>query len=174
MTQKLYGNLLRMAEGKEIEVLIFFDNRKRSIGLKRQALLDIALGDYVMWCDSDDELVSISDVYEATSKGVDVITFKALCRNEDGSTFTVDQRLGYPVEHISNGNGGYADIKRPPFQNCAWRRELVKGYKFPDSSYGEDYEWLVQFYPVAKTEYNIPKTIYKYNFDPAVSEAPRP
>jgi glycosyltransferase involved in cell wall biosynthesis len=174
MTRRLYDRLMRMVGDREIEVLLFIDNRKRSIGYKRQALLDIAQGQYVMWCDSDDELLSLDEVYAHAAFNVDVICFNALCRNEDGSTFIVEQRLGNPIEHKSNGKGGYADIKRPPFQNCAWRRELVKNFKFPDSSYGEDYEWLKQCYEVAKSEAYIDKIIYKYNFDPAVSEAPAP
>lgn len=171
MTRQLYDKLSDMAEGKEIEILLFLDNKKRSIGHKRQALLEIAKGKFVMWCDSDDDLISLQEVYEATNLDVDVITFKALCKNEDGSVYIVDQGLGHEIEHTSNGNGGYADIKRPPFQNCAWRRERFNRFEFPDSNYGEDYEWLKQCYEVAKTEYKIDQVVYKYNFDPAVSEA---
>jgi hypothetical protein len=173
MTNKLYGNLLSMVGDKEIEILLFMDNHKRSIGHKRQALMEIAKGDFMLWCDSDDEILSLDEIYEATAQDVDVIDYKALCRNNDGSTFIVTQKLGYEITHESNGRGGYADMNRPPFQNCAWNKKFKK-FSFPDSSYGEDYHWLEQCYKEAKTEVFIDKIIYKYNFDEKISEAPAP
>lgn len=169
MTQNLYGKLCDMAEGKDIEILLFLDNRKRSIGEKREALKNIANGKYIMWCDSDDELLSLDEIYEATFEDVDVITFKASCKNDDGSTYIVTQNLGNKVEHNSK-NGRYLDMKRPPFTNCAWSRWFKK-YPFPPINYSEDWEWVKQCLTEAKKEIHIPKILFKYNFSPDTTEA---
>jgi hypothetical protein len=115
-------------------------------------------------------MISLDEIYEATFKNVDVIDYKALCSNNDGSTYIVTQRLGNEVEHKDDGNGNYVDLNRPPFQNCAWHRKFKK-YKFPDVSYSEDWVFIKQCLENAKTEHFIDRVLFKYNFSPSVSEA---
>jgi hypothetical protein len=38
-------------------------------------------------------------------------------------------------------------------------------------NYAEDWGWLQQVLPIAKTEKHIPKIVHSYNFDPKISEA---
>ena len=45
----------------EVEILLLFDNKKRSIGKKREAILELAQGDYFWMVDDDD---GIFEVYE--------------------------------------------------------------------------------------------------------------
>ena len=40
----------------QIEHLVLLDNRMRSIGAKRQALVDIARGDFIAFVDDDDDI----------------------------------------------------------------------------------------------------------------------
>lgn len=169
MTRKLYDGLIEMVGDKKIEVLLFMDDKKRSIGAKREALKNIANGKYFCFCDSDDNLTGLDDIYEATSLDVDVITYKAECRNNDGSTFVVTQNLDNPTEHNTFG-GRYLDCLRPPYPNCAWNQRFKK-YYFPDISYGEDGIWVDKCLNEATTEHHIPKILFKYNFNLAVTEA---
>ena len=46
-----YEHLLILCEGKDIEVLAFTDNKKRTIGQKRDALVQMSNGKYVMFVD---------------------------------------------------------------------------------------------------------------------------
>jgi hypothetical protein len=64
-----------MCEGKDIEILLFLDNKKRTVGGKRDALVQMSRGKYFMFVDDDDDLVSIDEIYQATFQDVDVITF---------------------------------------------------------------------------------------------------
>lgn len=169
MSYNLYNKIIEMVGKRYIEVLMIFDNRKRSIGAKREAAKNMAQGKYFMFCDSDDELVSLSAIYRATFKDVDVIDFKAKCRNDDGSTYIVTQKLGNEVEHNTK-NGRYLNCNRPPFPNCAWHNKF-KQFSFPDISYAEDWVWVEQCLAVAETEIFINKVLFKYNFDKGVSEA---
>ncbi len=76
---KLYNEILAMCEGLDIEVLMLTDNKKRTIGEKREALKNLSKGKYFMFVDDDDSLLSIKEIYEATEKDVDVITFWQVC-----------------------------------------------------------------------------------------------
>ena len=65
MARKLFEGLTRVAD-QRVEVLLLFDNKRRSVGEKRQALLDIARGEYVTFID-DDDLVAPGYVSEILS-----------------------------------------------------------------------------------------------------------
>ena len=169
MAIRRYNNYVEMAGDKNIEILLFTDNKKRSIGYKREALKNISQGKYFMFADEDDDLLSIEEIYEATFLDVDVIDFKVRCRNDDKSNYIVTQRLGSEVEHNTQ-EGRYLDCNRPPFHICAWHNKFKK-FKYPDISYSEDWEWLTQCYPHAKKEHFIDKVLFSYNFDISVSEA---
>lgn len=169
MTQKLYGRILNMIGDKEIELLLFVDNKKRSIGEKREALKNMANGKYFFFVDSDDDLTSIDELYEAAEKDVDVITYNVLCDNEDGSTYIVKQGLNNEVEHNTK-DGRYLDCKRPAWFMSAWNSKF-KQFSFPPISYSEDWEWIKQCLTEAKTEHHIDKILYKYQFNPQITEA---
>lgn len=165
----LFDLLLEKIGDKDIEVLAFSDNKKRTIGEKRDALIKMAKGKYIMFVDDDDELISVDEIYEATSHDVDVITFKQQCKNIDGSTFIVDFGLGNKIEHNSK-KGIYLDCKRPPFHVCAWNKKFA-AYDFPAVNYAEDWGWVKQFIHVAINEFHIDKVLCKYNFDINLTEA---
>jgi glycosyltransferase involved in cell wall biosynthesis len=44
----------QITDHKEVELLGLFDNKARTTGAKRNALLDIARGEYVVFIDDDD------------------------------------------------------------------------------------------------------------------------
>lgn len=165
----LYQEILGKIEGLDIEVLMLTDNKKRSIGEKREALKNISNGKYFMFVDDDDLLFDIAKLYAATHEDVDVITFKQRCLNSDGSTFTVTFGLGNPVQHITD-NGRYLDCLRPPFHVCAWNAKF-KEHPYPSVNYAEDWGWLEKVLPLATSEIHIPEIIASYNFDPSITEA---
>lgn len=166
---KLYRELQAMCEGMDIEILMFTDNKKRTIGEKRDALKNLANGKYFMFVDDDDSLLSVQEIYDATANDVDVITFKQRSFNNDGSSYIVTFGLGNPVEHNTE-NGKYIDCKRPPFPCCAWHKDF-KRITFPSINYGEDGVWLNYAFDFAKTEIYIDKILHSYNFNSQVSEA---
>lgn len=134
----LYRKIEAMCEGMDIEVLMFTDNKKRTIGEKRDALKNMSNGDYFMFVDDDDDLIDVRELYEATLQDVDVITFQQRARNNNGSSYIVTFGLGNPIEHKTDEQGNYYDILRPPFHVCCWNKKF-KAYKFPSVNYGEDW-----------------------------------
>jgi glycosyltransferase involved in cell wall biosynthesis len=168
--EKLFAKLLKFAENRSVEVLSIIDNKIKSIGEKRDALVQNSKGKYFMFIDDDDDAENLSDVYEATFLDVDVITFKSECQNIDGSKFIVTHNIGNPIEHNTDELGNYLDCKRPPWHCCAWNRRFSY-YRFPSVSYGEDWGWIKQFLDLLQTEHYIDKIIYYYNYNPKITEA---
>lgn len=169
MARKLYYHVESLIGDKNIEIIIFLDNKSMTIGEKREALKNSSRGKYFMFVDDDDDLLSIDELYEAAQQDVDVITFKVECRNDDGSTYIVTHGLGNEIEHNTK-DGKYLDCKRPPFHNCAWR-SVFKKFSYPAVNYSEDWEFVKQCLPFAFTSIHIDKVLTRYNFDSRVSEA---
>ena len=166
---RLYSYIEYLCAGKDIEILMLTDNKKRTIGEKREALKNASNGKYFMFIDDDDSLYFIEEIYNACHGNSDVITFKSKCRNADGSEFIVTAGLKNEVEHNTE-DGKYLDCNRPPFPNCAWSSRF-KHIPFPGINYGEDWEWVKQALPLAKNETHIPLVLHGYNFNPATTEA---
>lgn len=168
--KNLISKLQENIADKKIEILCLIDNKVKSIGEKRDDLVQVSNGKYFMFLDDDDDIENLDEVYEKTFLDVDVITFKSECRNSNGSKFIVTHHLGNEIEHKNDGNGNYIDCNRPPFHINAWNKKY-KEYRFPFVSYGEDWGWLKQFVDLAQEEAYIDKIVYKYNFDPLITEA---
>lgn len=164
-----YSKYMGMIEDRNVEIILFMDNKKRSIGAKREAAKNLAQGKYFLFADDDDNLLSLKEIYDATFLEVDVIDYKIECTNNDGSKFIVTCGLGNEIEH-NTVNGRYLDCKRPPFHNCAWHHKFKK-YKFPDINYGEDWVFIEQCLNESKSEHFIDKILFTYDFDPRISEA---
>jgi glycosyltransferase involved in cell wall biosynthesis len=75
-------SLTNQATGKDVEVLVLLDNRRRSTGAKRNALMDIARGDFVAFVDDDDRVTPdyVERLYQAlvAHPAADCIVFDVL------------------------------------------------------------------------------------------------
>ena len=156
---------------KKVEHLIVIDNKVRTIGRKRDNLVQCAIGQYVAFVDDDDD---VSDEYVLelvnaikNNPHVDVITFKQNCFIENYPKAIVNFGLNYENEaYVPN-----TEFKRKPYHVCAWKTTLAQKYRFPSSNYGEDAGWLSQLWEVAKTEYHIDKVLHAYVHSVGNSEA---
>lgn len=145
-----------------IEHLILLDNRTRSVGLKRQALVDAALGDYIAFVDDDDWPAQdyIPALLSGIESGADVITFE--------QQVYVNDQQGKVVMHLGAEDQVWKPgriTQRNAWQVCAWKRSIAKIGIFPDIMDGEDLAWLRQIRPFAKTEHHIPSILHTYRFN---------
>lgn len=169
----LLAKLERMAEGKPVEILALLDNKKRSIGLKRDALVQAARGEYLAFVDDDDDVADsyVDALLDATETLPDVIVFTQQS-SIDGERFLVHHGIEFENEAAyKNAEGQWADIRRKPWHHCAWRTKLAQRYHFPDRSYGEDWEWCEQVLQDVVTQKRIDATLHFYNFRSHVTEA---
>jgi glycosyltransferase involved in cell wall biosynthesis len=167
----LYNKLSKQTDDfKDVEVLCLIDNKRMSIGEKRQNLLNCSRGKWVGFMDDDDD---VSDDYIASlhqamkNTPADVITFDQNC-TVNGMNFVVSFSMKNPNERYVPG---MTFVRRPPFHICFWKREITQQAKFENSSYGEDYAWCVQMYPHVKSETHIDKHLHHYRYDDRTSES---
>ena len=169
--QTLQRRIETQIVGYPIEHLILSDNRKRSIGAKRQALLDIARGQYIAFVDDDDDVADgyIEELVNAAASGADVITFLQGA-TYNGQQSVVDFKLGQG-DHAFQPGG---ITNRDAWHVNAWRRSRVAHCQFGESNYGEDLTWCQQARRMAETTVHIPKILHFYRHDAATTAAPEP
>lgn len=163
-----------------VEILTLCDNKKRSIGAKRQALLNLAQGEYVCFLDDDDvpsrfyinmffdtRMDEMVDMMSDEPFPYDVYTFnqKVILNGEE---YALQFKHGHPTndELVKD-----AVTLRPPWHVCFWRREVVQHCTFPDSNYGEDWAWAEQANKKVKYAHHINHEMMTYVYDSKVSEA---
>lgn len=164
----MYNYLLKMVGNRPVEVLALFDNKQRTLGAKRNALMSIARGRFITHCDDDDSFIEpyIGQVLQhiATNPESDVICYKQSATLNGEPTFIVDTDMSYPLEEAQKHNGTWIGIRRKPWTWCTWRRELVKGVPFPDCTNAEDYKWLQQVWPKVKFQTKIDHILHVYRY----------
>jgi hypothetical protein len=155
----------------QVEHLILSDNRTRSIGAKRQALLDIARGQYIAFVDDDDDIADgyVEELLTAAASGADVITFlqRAIYNGLESEV-----HFGINNQDEAFNPGGIT--LRAPWHVCAWKRERVDECLFGESNYGEDKIWCLQARQRIKTGLHIPKILHFYCHDASTTAAPEP
>jgi len=154
-----------------VEHLVFCDNKRRSIGAKRQALVDIALGDYIAFVDDDDDISDdyVSQLLAAIERKPDVITFR---QRAIYNSLESEVHFG-----INNQDGPFTPggiTLRAPWHVCAWNREKVAGCLFGESNYGEDLIWCQQARRRIATGFNITEILHTYRHDSTTTAAPEP
>lgn len=165
--KKLFEKINSQATN-EVEILGLFDNKQRSIGQKRDALMQMSIGEYVCFCDDDDDISEdyISSLLQGIKHQPDVICFKQKAIiNGDACVVDFD---------INNDNQEFkkdTTIKRQPFHVCAFKGKIARKYHFPDTNYGEDWQWCELVLKDVKTQYKIDSIIHIYVFDFEVTEA---
>lgn len=174
--QNLYNRLLIECKNLPIEILCLVDNKKRSIGEKRDDLVQLAKGEYLTILDDDDDFFDgfyASKIIEAIKEKKDVITFEQLC-SLDGKSFIVDFDLFHKENEPAEIDefGEYIDIKRLPFHCCVWKTSIAQSERFANVGYGEDWDWCKRLIPKCKTQTKIDFILHRYIFNSQTTEAP--
>ena len=134
LTKKLLGQI----GDKAVEVLVLTDNRKRSTGHKRQALLDMARGAYVTYIDDDDDISFdyIHEIYWVINEQLklgpcgraNVIVFNSTSQllgyGFGENKFTVYTGIEYENEESKMVGDQRVDIHRKPWHWCVWEAGL--------------------------------------------------
>lgn len=164
-----------------VEHLIFLDNKRRTVGEKRDSLLRIAKGSFVAYVDDDDDVSNdyvdqiLGAINYNSNPTPDVITFEQKA-TVDGISNIIQFGLGNPNEpFITNAEEGKMCpvIRRNAWHVCAWKRELAIKSSFPPINYGEDWAYASQLckHTYAR-EVHIPKILHFYRHSSTTTEAP--
>ena len=148
-----------------IELVAFFDNKKRTIGKKRDEMLKLAQGKYVTFVDDDDRL-SEDYVYEImnaiTNNDVDCIVYNTETTIE---TTNIKVLCKYGIEFTETGyiNNEQTQWRGKPAHTMIWKSSIAKKHNFLDMGNGEDYNWVNRAYRDIKTQHRIDKILYFYD-----------
>ena len=140
------------------EILINLDNRKKTVGKKRNELLAMAKGEYVVFIDDDD---TISDdyllrVFEGINYGVDHIGITMLYQPDKGSHGVVKCSKDYAWRQA--GNTYYRSVQHV----CPIKTDIARRFSYPEINFGEDKYYAHAVTPFIKTEHLIDTPIYFY------------
>jgi glycosyltransferase involved in cell wall biosynthesis len=175
----LYAKLEgQIGDRKDIEVLTIVDNKKMTIGEKRNHALSLARGTYLAFLDDDDTVddAYMTEIMKAidTQPNVDVINFNQHC-TVNGKTFFVFFGLSHPrspqEQMALNPDGTAKDLRRPPYHMCVWKSIIAKNTPFDNSSWGEDSRWIEKLCQRSKTEHHIDKVLHYYQYSDQTSES---
>jgi glycosyltransferase involved in cell wall biosynthesis len=155
----------------EVEHLVLFDNKRRSVGAKRQALIDMARGEYVAFVDDDDD---ISDDYVDAMLSLAATGADVLCFDQEAMVNGQTSRVKFSCHHQDGPFVPGGETLRSAWHVCGWKRKLVASCQFEESNYGEDLTWCVQARQMVKTEARIPRVLHFYRHNATTTEAPPP
>lgn len=152
----------RLELNKDIEIVSIRDNKEISVGLKRQQLLEMANGIWVVGFDSDDypHPDYIHDIWSAlyTKPNVDHVGFLEECDIDGEKSLSI-----FSIRHQkwAENTDGYDHIR------CANPKSVIRRTKalqvgYQDLRFGEDRIFSEAVTPLLEGEIFIDKPLYKY------------
>jgi hypothetical protein len=151
---------------EEVEILTHVDGGEISTGNKRNTLVNIARGTYVVHVDDDDEVASdyVSSILEAAKQDTDAIVFNGIMTTDglNPKKWFISKDLPYKAE-IRNGQEVYL---RYPNHIVPIKRSIALQVPFGNKYREEDYDFATQLHKreLIKTETKIDKELYTYKF----------
>jgi glycosyltransferase involved in cell wall biosynthesis len=165
----MIANLLKqIGDRKDIEVIGLFDNKMRSTGSKRNAMLNLASGKYLVFLDDDDYVTEdwLSRVVSAVESNPDLIVYGVLVHWPDGRL----QHCRYDVSVKECRDIDRDHYEGHPSHVHVWRTCIAKSVGFSDKQFGEDTEWSSTAAKSVQSQVTIDKELYHYCFNPKTSE----
>ena len=142
----------------------------------RNVALDMAIGDYIVYLDSDDFFSSNNSVDEIAKKTVnkpDIIMYKtAACDYNGGNITYPNMSLDYSSSTCDVATMLNKTISGEEFQTSAWskaiRREflLEHGCKFKEKLLGEDIDWYLDVIRHVNSYESVNEYLYVYRNRP--------
>lgn len=154
----------------DIEILGFYDNKKRTVGQKRNDLLDLAEGEFLTFIDDDDRVADdyIESIMECiyNNPNADCIVFDCIT-TIDGDTNNPTYSkysIQYDYTHVGDQWRG------KPAHTMVWKSEIAKGTSYLSQNYGEDIDWVKRACVNIIDEIRIDKVLYYYDFNNSTTE----
>lgn len=158
----LISELHRQAVGQPVEILVILENKRRSIGAKRNALIEQAQGNYVVFVDDDDRVhASYVDTLLsciAEHSDADCVVFDVAV-SQNGQ---FDRVCKYGQEY-AYGSDESCYYRKPNHLMC-YARRIAVNHKFQDVSFGEDDEWAARVSQDIGAQVRIPEVLYYYDY----------
>jgi glycosyltransferase involved in cell wall biosynthesis len=148
---------------EEVEVIVNIDDGQLSIGDKRNALLEMATGDYIAFVDDDDMVRTnyVRCILEAIQQNPDCVGIEGVI------TFNGNMQQGRKFIHSLQYRSWFEKdgvYYRNPNHLSPVKREHALKVKFPSKNHGEDHDYSTALLPFLNTEVYIKGPIYHYDY----------
>lgn len=159
--------LLPIKTQNQVEVIALIDNKKIMLGDKRNDLVNMAQGEYVVFVDDDDRVEKdyISSLLEAATTDPDVIVF-----NVSVSINGNPPKICLYSKDFEKDMTFEDKYLRLPNHLCCTKKELAMQVKFLPIKYGEDADYSKRLKPLLKTQVEIDRVLYHYDFNSLKTE----
>lgn len=160
----LYSQLesLPIEQQKTVEILFLIDSKERMLGSKRNNLIDIAQGEYIVFVDDDDRIEPdyISSLLEAIESNSDVITFLASVSLNGEPAKICHYSNKYAKDYNTTDT-----YHRLPNHICCVKKEIALKVPFLNIKNGEDSAYSKQLKPHLRTQHEINRVMYHYDYN---------
>lgn len=158
---------LSEADQERVEIIVLTDNKKMMLGHKRNVMVEMAQGEYIVFVDDDDRIADdyIYSILEGTKSGADCIVFQA----EVTLNGEAPKLCYYSKDVRQDFNTPSAYHRIPNHITCVKRSVSLKS-SFPNVLYGEDAGYGKVLLPYLETEYKIDKVLYYYDYNSETTE----
>ena len=164
---------LRPQLGWGVQLCLDIDWGQRSIGAKRQGLLEQARGDYVVSIDDDDLVPGdyVQKIQTAIMRNpADCITY----RGAMSTNGVYEAESVYSLAH-SKPETVYVDgakvYLRTPLHVTPIRRDIALAAGFPNMNHGEDQQFASRVLPLLKSQEYLDEVLYYYLYRTAEQRA---
>ena len=165
-------------ERGDIELLVFTDNKMQSIGKKRNDLIGLSTGDFIVFVDDDDRVSPdyVSSIIKTIdeNKDADCIVFDSLCtisNSLDDNVKSYSFPCKYGIEFEVKGHTETTPWYGKPAHTMVWNRKIMEKHAFPDLIRKEDIVWVESAWRDIKNQVRIDKILYFYDYDAATSQS---
>lgn len=160
-----------MFEG--VEIICLLDNKTIMLGDKRNELVKLSCGKYVVFVDDDDDISDdyIEKLFFATDSNVDIINFTVSVSLNGGEYKTCLYNMDYENDYNeTNTEGQIVSYRRLPNHIMCVKRELAIDTIYPSIIRGEDAGYSKSLKPKLKSQLILNDTLYFYNFNQETTE----
>lgn len=161
MLDRLFEELLKQIQGKEVEIIADSD-MTITTGTKRNKLLGLAKGKYVVFID-DDDTVSIdyvNSIMAALASEPDAVGFKGWITTNGRNRMVWKISKDFPYMQKGGVYLRYNNHLSP------MKKSIAMAIGYPDSVFGEDYDFAFRLHQsgLIQTEVFIDKFLYNYDY----------
>ena len=165
---KIMSSINQQVKDKvDVEVLCIVDNKTMMLGSKRNICVQLAQGEYVVFVDDDDRITDdyVEQLLVAIQTGVDIIVFEVeVSLNEAPS-----KKCYYNKDYLKDYNEPNSYHRLPNHIMCV-KRSIALETPYKDILRGEDSAYALDLKPKLKTQHQINKVLYYYDFNSQTTE----
>lgn len=147
----------------DIELLSFFDNKKRSIGKKRDDMLKLAKGEYLVFIDDDDRISEdyVKEIMNALylNPQTDCVVFNSITRVSGGPEIICKYGVEFEYGYILDGK----EWRGKPAHTMVYKSAIAKVHRYSDMVHFEDVDWVKRACEDIKIQTRIDKVLYYYD-----------